>query len=284
MNNLQEGFTLHNGLSIPCIGFGTWQIPEGETAVTTVKNAIACGYRHIDTAAAYQNEGSVGRAVRESGVNRDELFITTKLWNSDHGYDKTLRAFENSMRLLGLETLDLYLIHWPVPVGHQHDYRELNAQTWRAFEELYHAGRVKAIGVSNFLQHHIDELLEDGASIKPMVNQIELHPEHVQPELSLYCKNNGILVEAWSPLMQGRIFKLPLMRELSEKYGKSVSQVAIRWLLQKGVLPLPKASSPEHIAQNADVFGFALSEGDVAQIDALKGMGRIGPDPDNINF
>ncbi len=283
MNSLQDTYTLHNGVKIPCVGFGTWQIPDGDAAYTAVTQAIECGYRHIDTAAAYENEESVGRAVRECGVDRSELFVTTKLWNSDHGYDNTMRAFEASMRRLGLEYLDLYLIHWPVPVGHKHDYKELNRDSWRAFEELYHAGRIKAIGVSNFLVHHLKDLFET-CEIKPMVNQIELHPEYTQEELALFCKNNNIVVEAWSPLMQGRIFKLPLLRELSEKYGKSVSQVALRWYVQKGIIPLPKASSRDHVLQNGDIFGFALSDEDVAKIDGLGTTGRIGSDPDNINF
>lgn len=248
-----------------------------------MKEAITCGYRHIDTAAAYENEECVGRAVRECGIDRAELFVTTKLWNSEHGYDKTMCAFEASMKRLGLDYLDLYLIHWPVPVGHKHEYRQLNRDSWRAFEELYRAGRIKAIGVSNFLVHHLKELMET-CEIKPMVNQIELHPEYTQDELVLFCRNNNILIEAWSPLMQGRIFKLPLLRELSEEYCRSVSQVAIRWYIQKGILPLPKASGREHIVQNAGVFDFSLTDKDMARIGGLGNAGRIGADPDNINF
>lgn len=283
MNNLQDTYTLHNGVKIPCIGFGTWQIPEGDAAYNAVKQAIECGYRHIDTASAYENEVSVGRAVRECGVDRKNLFITTKLWNSDHGYDNTMRAFEASLKRLGLDYVDLYLIHWPVPVGHKHDYKELNKGSWKAFEELYHAGRIKAIGVSNFLVHHLKDLMET-CEIKPMVNQIELHPEYPQEELAEFCKNNHILVEAWSPLMQGRIFKIPLLRELSEKYGKSVSQITLRWYVQKGIIPLPKASSKEHMEQNAALFDFTLSDEDMAKIDGLGTTGSIGSDPDNINF
>lgn len=283
MNSIKDTYTLHNGVTMPCVGFGTWQLAEGDDAYNAVRGAIEYGYRHIDTAAAYQNEVSVGKAVRECGVDRGELFVTTKLWNSDHGYDATLRAFDQSITKLGLEYVDLYLIHWPVPVGHKHDYKELNSGSWKAFEELYRAGRIKAIGVSNFLIHHLNELME-ACEIKPMVNQIELHPEYTQEELALFCKNNNILIEAWSPLMQGRIFKLPLLRELSEKYGKSVSQVALRWYIQKGVVPLPKASGAEHIKQNGDLFGFSLSDEDIARIDGLGNAGRIGSDPDNINF
>ncbi len=283
MTGLNDCYTLHNGVKIPCIGFGTWQIPNGEAATTIVKEAIACGYRHIDTASAYENEESVGKAVRESGVPREQLFITSKLWNSDHGYDNALRAFDMSLKRLDMEYLDLYLIHWPVPVNQKTDYIQLNRETWRAFEKLYREGRVKAIGVSNFMVHHLQEILE-GSEVKPMVNQIELHPEYTQQEVVEFCKNSNILIEAWSPLMQGRIFQLPLVRELAEKYGRSVSQIAVRWFVQKGIIPLPKASGKEHILQNADVFGFELQKEDMDKLDALKGIGRIGPDPDNINF
>ncbi|SDM81422.1 aldo/keto reductase [Acetanaerobacterium elongatum] len=283
MIGLGDEYALHNGVRIPCIGYGTWQMPDNEETVNNIKEAIACGYRHIDTASAYENEASVGKAVRESEVAREGLFITTKLWNSDHGYDNTLRAFEKSLSLLQMEYVDLYLIHWPVPVHHKEDYQELNRETWRAFERLYNEGRVKAIGVSNFLIHHLQEIMQD-CEIKPMVNQVELHPEYPQQELADFCKNNNILVEAWSPLMQGRIFQLPLLRELGQKYGKSVSQIAIRWILQKGIVPLPKASGAEHIRQNADVFSFELQKEDMLKIDALKGIGRIGSDPEHIDF
>ncbi len=283
MTGLNDCYTLHNGVKIPCIGFGTWQIPNGEAATSIVKEAIACGYRHIDTASAYENEESVGKAVRESGVPREQLFIASKLWNSDHGYDNALRAFDMSLKRLDMEYLDLYLIHWPVPVNQKTDYIQLNRDTWRAFEKLYREGRVKAIGVSNFMVHHLQEIME-GSEIKPMVNQIELHPEYTQQEVAEFCKNSNILIEAWSPLMQGRIFQLPPVRELAKKYGRSVSQIAIRWFVQKGIIPLPKASGREHILQNADVFGFELQKEDIDKLDALKGIGRIGPDPDNINF
>lgn len=283
MIGLGDGYALHNGVKIPCIGYGTWQMPDNEATVNNIKEAITCGYRHIDTASAYENEASVGKAVRESGAAREGLFITTKLWNSDHGYDNTLRAFEKSISRLQMEYVDLYLIHWPVPVHHKEDYQDLNRETWRAFERLYNEGRVKAIGVSNFLIHHLQEIMQD-CEIKPMVNQVELHPEYPQQELADFCKNSNILVEAWSPLMQGRIFQLPLLRELGQKYGQSVSQIAIRWILQKGIVPLPKASGIEHIRQNADVFGFELDKEDMLKIDALKGSGRMGSDPEHIDF
>lgn len=283
VNRLSDTYTLHNGVTIPCVGFGTWQLEDGEPVYRAVRDAIDAGYRHIDSAAIYENEQGVGRAVRDCGVGRGELFVTTKLWNDSHGYDKTMRAFEQSMKRLGLDYVDLYLIHWPVPAGHKNDYRALNKSSWKAFEELYRAGRIKAIGVSNFLVHHLQELLED-CEIKPMVNQVELHPEFTQEELALFCKNNSILIEAWSPLMQGRIFKIELLRELAQQYGKSVSQVALRWFVQKGYVPLPKASGREHIVQNGDLFGFSLSDEDMAKIDGLGTSGRIGSDPDHINF
>ena len=219
MNKLTDTFTLKNGVGIPCVGFGTWQTPDGDVAVNSVKCAIEAGYRHIDTAYVYRNEASVGKAIAESGAKRDELFITTKLWNKYRGYESTLKYFEKSLALLGLEYVDLYLIHWPANEKQfGKDAARINAETWRAFEKLYEEGRIRAIGVSNFLKHHL-ETLSLTANTEPMVDQIEFHPGWTQPDTVGYCKKNGILVEAWSPLGTGRMLKNPEIISIAEKYG-----------------------------------------------------------------
>ena len=283
MQTLTSTYTLSNEVSIPCIGFGTWQSPDGEIAKNAVLSAISAGYRHIDTAAAYGNEGSVGEAIRESGINRKDLFITTKLWNTDHGYDTTMRAFEHSMKLLGLDYLDLYLIHWPNPIKFRDCWQKANAGSWKAFEELYRAGRIRALGVSNFLPHHIDALMET-AEIAPMVNQIRLCPGETQDAVVSYCREHHILVEAYSPMGTGKIFKVPQMTALAEKYQRSVAQICIRWSLQMGFLPLPKSVTPARIAENAQVFDFELDEADVTLIASLKGCCGESQDPDQIHF
>jgi diketogulonate reductase-like aldo/keto reductase len=283
MENLQDYYILNNGVKIPCIGFGTWQTPNGEVAVSSIKEAISCGYRHIDTAAIYGNEESVGKAIRESKIKREELFVTSKLWNTDHGYDKTLKAFEATLNRLKLDYLDLYLIHWPVPIAHKNDYEKLNLETWRAFEKLYKEGKIKAIGVSNFLEHHLRPIIEE-AEIKPMVNQIELHPKYPQEDIVSFCKQNNIIVEAWSPLGQGELFKLPLLSEVAKKYNKSVAQICIRWAVQRGTLPLPKSVHKNRIIENANVFDFEISEEDMDTIYNLGTDGRIGSHPDHASF
>ncbi len=283
MQKLTDTYLLSNGVSIPCVGFGTWQSPDGDVAKNAVLSAIASGYRHIDTAAAYGNEGSVGDAIRECGVNREDLFITTKLWNTDHGYDATIRAFETSMKLLGLDYLDLYLIHWPNPIKFRDCWKEANSGTWKAFEELYRAGRIRALGVSNFLPHHIDALMET-AQIAPMVNQIRLCPGETQDQIVPYCREHGILLEAYSPMGTGKIFKVPQMTALAEKYQRSVAQICIRWSLQMGFLPLPKSVTPARIAENARVFDFELEDTDMALISSLKGCCGESRDPDNTPF
>lgn len=223
----------------------------------------------------YQNEPGVGRGIKESGVPREEVFVTTKVWNTDQGYDQTLRAFERSIDRLGFEYVDLYLIHWPVPGKYK--------ATWKALEELYRQGRVKAIGVSNFLKHQLVELLTV-CEIKPMVNQMEFHPYLVQPSLLDFCRKNQIQYEAWSPIIKGKVTNIEVLRLLGEKYGKSSVQVVLRWDLQKGVVTIPKSSNPDRIKSNADLFDFELSEEDMKRIDLLDRYSRIGPDPDNINF
>ena len=283
MNAVKEAYTLSNGVSIPSIGFGTWQVQNGTQAVATVKTAIELGYRHIDTAQGYGNEESVGDAVKQSGVSREDLFITSKLTNSEHGYHRTLAAFEQTMRKLNMEYLDLFLIHWPNPIAFRDNWQDANAGTWKAFEELYKAGRIRSIGLSNFRRHHIDELLKT-ATIKPMVNQIRLCPGDTQDDVVEYSRSHGMLLEAYSPLGVGKIFSIPKMQELEEKYGKSIAQIAVRWSLQRGYLPLPKSNHPKRIQQNLQVFDFELSGSDVALIANMKGDAGYSSDPDTIEF
>ena len=274
MHSLKDCFTLRNGVKIPCVGFGTWQTPDGEVATNSVREAIACGYRHIDTAAVYGNEEGVGLGIRQSGIAREELFVTTKVWNSDHGYDSTLKAFDLSMKKLGLEYCDLYLIHWPNPIQFRDCWEEKNAQTWKAMEKLYFEGRVRAIGISNFQPHHILSLLKS-ATILPMVNQMCLHPAQNQTEMVEYCKKLGIVLEAYSPLGTGALLKQPEILACAEKYGKSPAQILLRWSLQKGFLPLPKSVTAQRIRENTDIFSFELEGEDVARLSALEG--RIPP-------
>ena len=283
MHSLTDCYTLRNGVRIPCVGFGTWQSPDGEIAKTSVLAALKAGYRHIDTAAAYENEASVGAAVSESGLDRKELFITSKLRNPEHGYDTTMAAFEHSMKLLGLDYLDLYLIHWPNPIKFRDCWKEANAGTWKAFEELYRAGRIRAIGISNFLPHHIEALME-GAEIAPMVNQIRLCPGETQEETVRYCLQHNILLEAYSPMGTGKIFEVPQMRQLAGQYNRSIAQICIRWSLQMGFLPLPKSVTPSRIEENAQVFDFELAPEDMEKISNLKGCCGETRDPDHITF
>lgn len=280
MKSLTDTFTLSNGVQIPCIGFGTWQTPDGETAIKAVEAALADGYRHIDAAAIYGNEESVGKAIANSGVKRGELFVTSKLWNDEHGYESTLRAFDKTLKDIGLEYLDLYLIHWPVPAKFKNDWQKKNAETWKAFEELYKEGRIRAIGVSNFLPHHVEELKKT-AEIMPMVNQIEYHPGLMQKEVADYSQKEGMLIEAYSPLGTGKMLGNETLKGIAEKYGKSVAQICIRWVLQNGVLPLPKSVTPSRIADNAQVFDFELAADDMAVIDAMVDPDGTTNDPDN---
>jgi diketogulonate reductase-like aldo/keto reductase len=280
MNAITDIFQLNNGTGIPCVGFGTWQTPDGKVAVDSVKCAIEAGYRHIDTAAVYGNEKSVGQAIAESGIGRKELFITTKLWNSQRGYDTALRAFEQSMKALSLDYLDLYLIHWPC---NKVDGPKVNAGTWRAFEELYRDGAIKAIGVSNFLAHHLRDLLET-AEIVPAVNQIEFHPGLTQSETVKFCKENHILVEAWSPLGTGCMLTNPQLMEIAKRYEVSVAQLCIKWCLQNGTLPLPKSVTPQRIIENTQVFHFSITPADMQAINDMPYFGGSGLHPDRVNF
>ena len=283
MKSQMDTYKLPNGVTIPCLGFGTWQTPDGETAVQSVRCAIDAGYTHIDTAQAYGNEESVGKAIRLSGVPRKDLFITTKLWNVNHSYELTLRSFDESMNKLGLDYLDLFLIHWPNPIAFRDRWQEANAESWKAMEELVEAGRIRAIGISNFRPHHMDALLKT-ARIAPQVNQIRLCPGDTQDETVAYCRAHQMVIEAYSPLGTGRIFDVPEMQALAKKYGRSVAQICIRWSLQRGYLPLPKSVTPARIRENLQVFDFELTEEDVQLIANLKGCVGYASDPDNRTF
>jgi diketogulonate reductase-like aldo/keto reductase len=283
MKSIKDCYKLYNEVCIPCIGFGTWGIPDGEVGVSAIKTALSAGYRHIDTAAAYGNEESVGLAIRQSGIEREEIFVTSKLRNTAHGYKETMDAFEQTMERLRLDYLDLYLIHWPNPIKYRNCWQDANAGTWKAFEELYKAGRIRSIGVSNFRIHHIDELMKT-AAVVPMVNQIRLCPGDTQDDLVEYCRKHNILLEAYSPLGTGLIFDIPEMKAFAKKYNKSIAQICIRWSLQMGFLPLPKSVNPERIKENSEVFDFELSQDDVKAIAGLKGVCGYSRDPDTIQF
>lgn len=282
MHKLTDSFVLSNGYPIPCVGFGTWQTPDGDIATNAVKCAIQSGYRHIDAAAVYGNEVSVGKGIAEAGVPREELFITSKVWNTERGYEKTLAAFEKTLADLGLDYLDLYLIHWPASHHQFENWDELNLGTWKAMTELYKAGRVKAIGVSNFLPHHLESLLK--TEVKPMVNQIEFHPGLMQSEVVEFCRSHGMLIEAYSPLGTGRMLTNETLMAIAAKYNKSVAHVCIRWVLQNGVLPLPKSITPSRIEDNTNVFDFVLSDEDMATINAMPYCGGSGNHPDQVDF
>lgn len=278
-----EFYTLSNNVKIPVIGFGTWQTPNDDTGVNAVLSALKAGYRHIDTAQGYGNESAVGKAVKLSGIPRGDIFITSKLTNSMHGYDNTMTSFEQTLRDLGTDYVDMFLIHWPNPLQYRETWQQTNAETWKAFEELYEAGKIRAIGISNFRRHHIDELMKT-AKIPPAVNQIRLCPGDTQDELVAYCKERDILLEAYSPLGTGKIFSVPQMRETAEKYGKSIAQICIRWSLQNGFLPLPKSVNSDRITENLDVFGFELSDEDMKMIAGLTGCVGFSNDPDKTNW
>lgn len=275
LSDLQGSFELHNGVQMPYLGLGVYLSKDGEEVINAVKEALNQGYRHIDTAAIYENEEGVGEGIRQSNVPREDVFLVSKVWNTDQGYEATLKAFEASLNRLGTDYLDLYLIHWPKG--------DLSKDTWRALESLYREKRVRAIGVSNFLKHHLEDLL-DTAEIVPMVNQMEFHPYLVQQELMDFCSSHQIQYEAWSPLMQGNIFDLDIMKDMAAKYNKTIAQIVLRWDLQKGVVTIPKSSKKERIKANSELFDFTLSDEDVKLLDSLDKGKRFGPDPDNFDF
>ena len=265
---------LINEVKMPAIGIGTYKAGNDEETAQAVKFAIKSGYRHIDAAAFYGNEIGVGKGIKESGVKREDIFLVTKLWNDDHGYDKTMEAFNKSLERLQVEYLDLYLIHWPT---------KLNAETWRAFEELYESGKVRAIGVCNFKEWHLEELKES-AKITPMVNQVEVHPFNTRKKLMKYCKANNIQMVAWSPISRGRVLTNELLINLSGKYSKTITQVVLRWHIQNGVVPIPKSSNEGRIKENFEVFDFEIAKEDMELIDSLNEDKSVTVGPDNTTF
>lgn len=282
MENVRSTYSLKNGLEIPVVGFGTWKTPDGDDAYNSVSEALKAGYRHIDTAAVYGNEESVGKAIKDSGLSREEVFVTSKVWNTERGYEKTIAAFEVSLEKLGMDYLDLYLIHWPAIEKQDDDWEELNKESWRALMDLYKDGKVKSIGVSNFQKKHMEALKD--AEILPMVNQIEFHPGWLQEETRSLCKELGILVEAYSPNGNGKLLKDDTLLKIAEKYGKSVAQICIRWTLQHGTLPLPKSVTSEYIKENTEVFDFEISNEDMQTIDEMEYLVGVPTDPDNRDF
>ena len=264
--------TLNNGVTMPQIGFGVFRVPEGET-LPAVMSAIEAGYRGIDTASLYGNETAVGEAVARCGLPREQLFITTKLWNDDQGYKSTFRAFDGSLRRLGLDYVDLYLIHWPVPA------KSAYLDTWQAFEQISASGRARAIGVSNFQAWHLQPLL-DRRGIVPAVNQVELHPAFQQERVRAFDRAHGIVTEAWSPLAQGDVLADPVITALSRRYGKTPAQIVLRWHIELGNVVIPKSVTPSRIRENIDIFDFSLAAGDMAMLRGLDRGTRTGPDPD----
>lgn len=272
----KEYTVLSNGVKMPNLAFGTFKVNEGDD-VQVILDAIEAGYRHFDTAAFYNTEEALGKAIKKSGIPREEFFVTTKVWKTYMGYEGAKKSFEESLEKLDMDYVDLLLIHWPRP-DEKSDWKKLDIETWKAFEETYKEGRAKAIGVSNFLNHHIQNIL-DNCEVVPMVNQIEFHPGYIQKDVVDFDKEHGIVVEAWSPLGRERVFKDELLNKLAQKYGKSVAQICLAFALQMDVVPLPKSSSVERMKQNMDI-DFELEEEDFEKIVNMEEMGWSGLDPD----
>lgn len=279
VSNLKNTVTLNNGVKMPWIGLGVFRVEDSPELVDAVKTAIKNGYRSIDGAAIYGNEVSMGKGIAEgikaAGISREDLFITSKVWNADLGYESAIKAYETSLKKLGLDYLDLYLIHWPV----EGKYKD----AWRALEYLYKQGSVKAIGVSNFQVHHLENLMKD-AEIKPMINQIEFHPRLTQGKVREFCKQNDIQVEAWSPLMVGKLFDNEILKEIAHNHNKSIAQIILRWDVQNGVITIPKSTNEGRIIENSQIFDFELTNEEVEKINSLNQDLRVGPDPDNFDF
>ena len=275
LTSINDCATLHNGVKIPWLGFGVFKVPDGETVVDAVRSALDVGYRSFDATAMYKNERGIGEALRASGIARDELFITTKLWNSDQGFESTLAACDKSLERLGLDYLDLYLVHWPA--------KGKFIDSWHAMEKLYADGKVRAIGVSNFLEHHLETIFED-CTVSLMLNQVEFHPWLVQPALRAFCKKRRVQFQSWSPLMRGKVTEVPELSEVGEKYQKTATQIVLRWNLQHEVVAIPKSVQPQRIRENADLFDFSLSEQEMQKIDGLDKNERCGQHPDSFHF
>lgn len=285
--NLKDTYTLNDGVEIPIVGFGTYQLPDNQETADIVEHAIKEGYRHVDTASEYANEKSVGlgikQAIDKQLVTREELFVTTKIFNDDQTYGRAKQAIDKSLELLGLDYVDLYLIHWPNPAKYRENWRQANLETWRAMEEAKAAGKIRSIGVSNFMPRHLKPLLEEIDSV-PSVNQIMLNPSEMQADTVAENKKHNILSVAWSPLGSGKIFKIDELTKIAEKHNKTVGQIVLRWSLQHGFVPLPKTATPSRVVENADIFDFELSEEDMKQIDALEGQAGSMWNPDEIDF
>lgn len=283
MSSISDCYTLLNGVKIPCVGYGTWQIQNGVVCETSVAEALRAGYRHIDTAAAYGNEESVGAGIKRSGVSRNDIFLTTKLWNNTRGYDEAIAACEDSMQRLGTDYLDLFLIHWPNPLKFRAVWKEKNAGTWRAFERLLQDGKVRSIGVSNFCTRHLEALLES-ASVNPHVNQIRICPGDIDGDTIGFCRNLNIQLEAYSPFGSGKAFGSGAIKEIAAKYNKTAAQVCLNWSLHNGFLPLPKSASPERIKENTGIFDFRLEQSDINLLTAMEGECGIQGNPDEKPF
>lgn len=278
MNNIYDSYELNNGVKNPCLGFGTYKAADGKSN-EIIRMALEAGYRYFDTASFYGTEEYLGQTIRESGIERKDLFLASKAWKTEMGYDNVKKAFEESLKRLETDYLDLYLIHWPLPEDHYKDWKQLDIDTWRGMEELYHEGRVKAIGVSNFLPHHIENLIEN-CEVIPAVDQIEFHPGYTQEMTVRYCQEHHILIQAWSPIGRSTLLKHPLLMEMAERYQVSVAQLCIRYAVQRGIVPLPKSSSYERMKQNQQVFGFEIAKEDMYRIGTLpqSGWSKLHPD------
>lgn len=278
MKTMNEGYLLSNGIQIPCMGFGTYNAKGGDNLAIN-KTAIEAGYRYFDTASLYETERVLGQAVRESGIPREEFFIVSKLWHDERGYQEAKDALERTLDRLQMDYLDLYLIHWPRGMEGDTDWKEKNADTWRALEEMYEAGKIKGLGLSNFLPHHIAPILEN-CKIRPVVDQLEIHPGYNQDSAVKYCEENGIRVQAWSPLGRSAMLDNPILKDFAEKYGKSVAQICLRFLVQKGIIPLVKASAMERMKQNQDIFDFEISWEDMSVLNHMPQNTWLGEHPD----
>ncbi len=278
MNSIYDCYTLSNGVRIPCVGYGTYKAADGNGSAV-IRMALEAGYRYFDTASFYQTETYVAQALRDSGVSRSEVFLASKMWKDEMGYAQTKAAFQRTLERLETDYLDLYLIHWPRPDAGYGDWKQLDMDTWRAMEELYEAGKIRAIGLSNFLPQHIENLLQN-RKIAPMVNQIEFHPGHTQEATVRYCQAHGIQVQAWSPMGRTRVLKDPLVQELAQNHGVSAAQICLRYAVQRQIIPLPKASSMERMKQNQDLFSFELTQEEMFRLDTMPPTGWSGQHPD----
>ena len=278
MNSIYDCYTLSNGVRIPCVGYGTYKAADGNGSAV-IRMALEAGYRYFDTASFYQTETYVAQSLRDSGISRSEVFLASKMWKDEMGYEQTKAAFQRTLERLETDYLDLYLIHWPRPDAGYGDWKQLDMDTWRAMEELYEAGKIRAIGLSNFLPQHIENLLQNG-KIAPMVNQIEFHPGHTQEATVRYCQAHGIQVQAWSPMGRTRVLKDPLVQELAQNHGVSAAQICLRYAVQRQIIPLPKASSMERMKQNQDLFSFELTQEEMFRLDTMPPTGWSGQHPD----